>query len=112
LTPPLSSPRDRSNLARKAAQTRWSRTGGEGDPKGSPSLPGEPQNEAKLRQTKRKPSCSWIDNRFCLQLIQDSAGNWLIRTPSGLELPASNSEISFWLDIESLRFQLSLYQAI
>ena len=36
---------------------------------------------------------------------------WLLRTPSGLDLPASHSEISLWLDMESLRFQLSQYQA-
>ena len=37
---------------------------------------------------------------------------WLYRTPAGIDLPATNAEISLWLDIESLRFHLSNYENV
>jgi hypothetical protein len=112
LTPPLSSPRDRSNLARKAAQARWSRVN-VGQAVSLPSDSSEPQTaKPDPQKKKRKQRYSWIENRFFLSLHQDSTGQWLLRTPSGLELPASHSEISLWQDLQSLRFQLAQNQTI
>lgn len=82
-------PQQRSNLARKAAQARWDKTSS------------QPAKKSKRTQS------SWIETRFCLSLYQNDAGEWRLLTPSGLDIPATNSEISLWLDLESLRFKFT-----
>jgi hypothetical protein len=107
-------PQQRSNLARKAAQARWSHVNGRGDANGSPNpngssitngSPSLPANREPrtAKRSKLIAHSSWLDSRFCLRLEQDSSGEWFLLTPAGLRLPASPAEISLWLDLQSLR---------
>lgn len=105
-------PQQRSDLARKAAQTRWSRQNS------SPIVPDGGGREGVPRK-KRSPGHTWIEQRFCLRLYQDTAGEWRMRTPAGLDIPASPAEVSLWLDLQAtwldlqaLRFQLSSYDTL
>jgi hypothetical protein len=108
------SPQQRSNLARKAAQARWSRTNvGQAvslSDIASPAIPAKRPSRTASRS--KASSVDWLTTRFCLRLEQDSAGEWFLLTPTGLRLPASPAEIGLWLDIESLRLQLSNYESI
>lgn len=121
-------PQQRSDLARQAAAARWARVQA-GQPaglSGAGSLPGSDPGEPgaaalpppaisapkrSAKSAKRKAHSSWLDTRFCLQLSQDSAGEWLLRTPSGLDLPASPAEISLWLDLQVLNQRLERFDA-
>jgi len=87
-------PQQRSNLARKAAQIRWSADRGS-------CL--DQNDERLLDCSKLINRTSWIKNRFCLRLAQDPAGVWWLITPAGLCLPASPAEISLWLDLQTLK---------
>jgi hypothetical protein len=95
--PLRTSPQQRSNLARKAAHTRWSaqNVGADGIRPFRPSAPSNRQS---------RTAKSWISSRFCLRIEQDPAGEWFLLTPSGIRLPASPAEISLWLDIPALKY--------
>jgi hypothetical protein len=91
-------PQQRSNLARKATQARWSRTNvGQAvslSDIASPAIPTKRQS---------RTANNWISTRFCLRLEQDSAGEWFLVCTSGNRLPASPAEISLWLDLQTLK---------
>ena len=126
--PAQTTPQQRSNLARKAAQARWSHVGQAEEKYSSPSLPSytghceansaeaisPADNETrpaycKPRKAKSQPPTAnradWLSTRFCLRLEQDFSGAWWLLTPAGLCLPASPAEISLWLDLQTLRAQ-------
>ena len=109
----------RSNLARKSAQARWSYVG---QAVSLPSYTGHCERNEAIPSTKRQKlkanRTDWLSTRFCLRLEQDSSGAWwLSSTQPHSPLPVSASpppkrstqpplysspaDISLWLDLQT-----------